>query len=96
VLTALGGRAGIASFRERGDEIDAVLLDLVMPDVDGDGVLAELRQLRPDVRVIIASGHGTGEALERVRALGVAGFVRKPYEPEQILEQVERALTPLR
>jgi PAS domain S-box-containing protein len=92
VLTALGGRAGIACFHERCHEIDAVLLDLAMPDADGDAVLHELESLRPDVRVIIASGYGSRDAAQRLRAHGVAGFVRKPYQPEEILEQVDRAL----
>jgi PAS domain S-box-containing protein len=92
VLTALGGRAGIETFRERSHEIEAVLLDLAMPDADGDTVLLELQRLRPDVRVIIATGYGAGQAAERMRGRGVAGFLRKPYEPEEILEQVDRAL----
>jgi CheY-like chemotaxis protein len=92
VLTALGGREGIDCFRERCHEIDAVLLDLAMPDADGDAVLRELQRRRPDVRVIIATGFRMGDAAERIRAHGVAGFVRKPYEPEEILEQVDRAL----
>jgi PAS domain S-box-containing protein len=94
VITALGGRAGIERFRARGHEIDAVLLDLAMPDADGEQVLLEMQRLRPDVRVIIATGYGVGSAAERIRAHGVAGFVCKPYEPEEILEQVDRALAP--
>jgi DNA-binding NtrC family response regulator len=91
VLTASGGLAAIACFRERGAEIDAVLLDLTMPDASGEEVLAELQRLRPDVRVIIATGY-SAEAAQRLASHGVAGFVRKPYEPEEIVEQIARAL----
>jgi PAS domain S-box-containing protein len=91
VLTASGGLAAIACFRERGAEIDAVLLDLTMPDASGEEVLAELQRLRPDVRVIIATGY-SAEAAQRLASHGVAGFVRKPYEPEEIVEQIGRAL----
>jgi CheY-like chemotaxis protein len=69
-----------------------VLLDLGMPDADGVEVLRELRQLRPDVPVIIATGYAPERASERIRARGVTGFVRKPYEPEALLDQVARAL----
>jgi nitrogen-specific signal transduction histidine kinase/CheY-like chemotaxis protein len=93
VVTAVGGRAGIECFRDRGHEIDAVLLDLAMPDADGEAVLLEMQRLRPDVRVIIATGYSVGYAADRIRAHGVAGFVRKPYEPEEILDQVERVLS---
>ena len=89
VVTALGGREGIARFRERGREIDAVVLDLAMPDVDGEEVLRELRRFRPDVRVVIATGYA---AAERVRAEDVIGVLRKPYEPEQLIELIDLAL----
>jgi CheY-like chemotaxis protein len=89
VLTALGGRDGIARFREQGHEIDAVVLDLAMPDANGEEVLRELRRLRPDVRVIITTGYA---AAERVRAEAVTGIVRKPYEPEELTELIDRAL----
>ncbi len=89
VVTALGGRAGIARFREHGRGIDAVVLDLAMPDANGEEVLAELRRLRPDVRVIITTGYVSAE---RVRAEAVTGIVRKPYEPEDLTELIDRAL----
>lgn len=92
VITASGGVAAIACFRERCDEIDAVLLDVAMPDASGEQVLAELQRLRPDVRVIIATGYSAAAASQRFASQGVAGFVSKPYEPEEILEQVGRAL----
>jgi CheY-like chemotaxis protein len=92
VLTASGGRAAIECFRERGHQIDAVLLDLAMPDANGEQVLLELQRLRPDVRVIIATGYTDEARSERLASQGVAGFVHKPYEPEAILEQVDRAL----
>ena len=92
VVTASGGKAAIDCFRERGHEIDAVLLDLSMPDTNGEQVLAELQRIRPDVRVIIATGYTAEAASKRLASHGVVGFVRKPYEPEEILEQIGRAL----
>jgi DNA-binding NtrC family response regulator len=92
VVTASGGRAAIEIFRERSHEIDAVLLDLAMPDTSGEEVLLEVRRIRPDVRVIIATGYSAQTAAERLASHGVVGFVRKPYQPEEILEQIGRAL----
>jgi signal transduction histidine kinase/CheY-like chemotaxis protein len=85
------GRAGIEIFRERADEIDAVLLDLTMPDTDGEQVLEALRRIRPDVRVVISTGHDASSVAARVRAQA-AGFVRKPFDPDAMLAEVERAL----
>jgi PAS domain S-box-containing protein len=92
VVTASGGRAAIEIFRARAHEIDAVLLDLAMPDTGGEEVFHEILRIRSDVRVIIATGFSEQAALERLASFGVVGFVRKPYQPEEILEQVNRAL----
>ena len=92
VVTASGGRAAIETFRDRGHEIDAVLLDLAMPDTNGEEVLREIQRIRSDARVIIATGYSAKAASERLASHGVVGFVRKPYEPEEILEQISRAL----
>ena len=92
VFTAGGGKAAIDCFRERGHEIDAVLLDLSMPDTNGEQVLTEMQRIRPDVRVVIATGYTAETDSKRLVSHGVVGFVRKPYEPEAILEQIGRAL----
>jgi CheY-like chemotaxis protein len=92
VLTAAGGRAGIACFQERGREIDVVLLDLAMPDASGEEVLQELRRVRPGVPVIVSTGYAAEVAAKRVLEHGVAGFVRKPYEPEDLVDQIGLAL----
>lgn len=57
VLTAEDGAAGLAMFAQHRDEIDAVVLDLTMPCVAGDVVLAELRTLAPELRVVVTSGY---------------------------------------
>jgi signal transduction histidine kinase len=91
VLTAVGGRAGIEQFRAHAGEIDAVVLDLTMPEADGEQVLDALQRQRPDVPVIIATGYGAGFAADRVRER-VTGFVHKPYAFEELLAQIDRAL----
>jgi PAS domain S-box-containing protein len=92
VLTASGGRAAIEIFRARSREIDAVLLDLAMPDASGEEVLVEIQRIRSDVPVIIATGYSAQAAAQRLASHGVVGFVHKPFQPEEILEQVDRAL----
>jgi PAS domain S-box-containing protein len=91
VITALGGRVGVELFRERPDQFDAVLLDLGMPDLDGEQVFAELRSIRPDVPVVLATGYTEEHAAERFAASGVAGFLGKPYEAEELVEAIARA-----
>jgi PAS domain S-box-containing protein len=92
VIIAAGGRDAVERFRERAGEIDAVVLDMAMPDASGAEVLRELRHLRADVRVVIATGYGDATAAQRSVVQDVTGVIRKPYEPEELLELVDRAL----
>ena len=91
VHTARGGREGIERLSQLGEEIDAVVLDLVMPDMSGEEAFLEMRRLRPDLPVVISSGYDQGMT-ERVFARGAAGLVYKPYEPEDLVDRVRGAL----
>ena len=70
-----------------------MVLDLVMPGVGGDEAYVEMLRVRPDLHVVLTSGYDKGKAAERVRALGVAGYLLKPFEPEDLVESVNKALT---
>jgi two-component system, cell cycle sensor histidine kinase and response regulator CckA len=78
VLTASDGRDAIEVFA-RNEEISCVLLDLTMPELDGEQTLRELRRLKPEVRVIISSGYNEQEVSERFVGKDQAGFIQKPY-----------------
>lgn len=92
VLTADGGRDGVKIFHARHPELDAVLLDLAMPDLDGEEAFLEMKALREDVPVILMSGFDEEAARERFAGHGIAGFLRKPYEPEELVRIVQAAV----
>jgi len=79
VRTASDGIAALDSLRSAPGSIDLVLLDLTMPGISGDEILRQLRQIRPDLRVIIMSGYSEGETMQRCASLGVTGFLPKPF-----------------
>jgi CheY-like chemotaxis protein len=92
VETASGGREALALLEERGDAIDAVVLDLVMPELDGEETLRALRRLRPAVPVLLTSGYDEERTAERFDDADIAGFLRKPYEPEELIAKVGAAI----
>ncbi len=79
VLVATDGCEAVEIFRSRPDEIRAVLLDLTMPNMDGEETFAVMRHIRSDVRVILSSGYNEQDATERFAGKGLAGFIHKPY-----------------
>lgn len=91
-LTASDGEEGVSVFREHAGEIVAVILDLTMPRMDGAAAFREMRRIRPDVRVILSSGHAEQEAFRRFDAVGVAGFLQKPYELQMLQAELDRVV----
>ena len=93
VLTAGGGAQALALFRVHAQEIDLVILDLHMPEVDGDATFREIRQLRSDARVVIVSGYPERMTAGRFEATRRAdGYLAKPYLPDALIEQVRGVL----
>jgi CheY-like chemotaxis protein len=92
VLQADGGVAAIALYREHAAAIDAVLLDLAMPDMGGADVHRALRAIRSDVRVVVMSGFDVAEAERRFGDTPPHAFVAKPFSPGQLIEGVRRVL----
>ncbi len=87
---ASSGPQALEHLREH--EPDAVLLDIKMPRIDGLEVLAEVRKIRPELPVIMISGHGTiGTAVEATK-LGAFDFMEKPLERDRVLLVLRNAL----
>ena len=93
VLTAPGGRPALDLIQgPHGERIHLVLLDLVMPDLDGLSVLAQLRVSHPVLPVIVLTARGgIDSAVEAMRA-GANDFLVKPASPERIAVSIRNAL----
>ena len=74
-----------------GHPIDVVLLDLLMPGMDGFQVCREIKRVRPDARVIMLSGHVDREAVAEGEALGAVDYIRQPCEFSTLLEAIKNA-----
>jgi two-component system, cell cycle sensor histidine kinase and response regulator CckA len=92
VLHAEGGREALDIYRARGAEIDLVLLDLMMPDLDGRETLVELRALDPKVCVVLSSGYGFEDLIDSLPRESLSGFARKPYQLAELSRIVGLAL----
>lgn len=91
VLVSESGDKGVSLFL-KSDRIDLVLLDLAMPGMSGKEVYSALAAIRPDVKVLLSSGFSQDPRIEEVRALGVRGFIQKPYTMADLSKEVYRIL----
>jgi PAS domain S-box-containing protein len=87
-LTAEHGREALDIFRERGTEIDIILLDLIMPVMGGNEAYYELRKIAPTIPIVICSGYGIESVADLIENDIHAGFVHKPYKPEQLRDVI--------
>ena len=73
---------------------DLVLLDIIMPDEEqaGIGVLRKLKEIEPDVQVVMISALGQDVIMEQCRKLGVREYIAKPFDDKKVRETVERCL----
>lgn len=93
VITATGGREAIDLYSLRLREIDAVVLDMVMPDVDGREVLTRMLEVNPRAKVIVSSGQSRDEAVDAVVAKNAAAFIPKPYRMTDLIKTVGDVVT---
>jgi two-component system cell cycle sensor histidine kinase/response regulator CckA len=92
VLEATNGREAIETFISHRDEISIVLLDLMMPIMNGDECYRELRRIDTDVPVIISSGYNQQEVSQRFVGKGVGAFIQKPYQRKALEEALQTVM----
>ena len=92
VLTAGDGQQALDCVREKGKEIDLIILDLTMPVMGGAEALGHIRAIAPHVPVIISSGYDASRASSEFEGQNVTGFLHKPAAVPDFLAMVKASL----
>ena len=92
VLTASDGEGALEIYRAEKERVHLVILDLVMPGMGGQKCLEGLRGIRPDVRVVIATGYSPEDPTKAILKEKVSGFLNKPYDVSDLLLVVRKVL----
>jgi CheY-like chemotaxis protein/sarcosine oxidase delta subunit len=92
VVTAQSGFECLDLFRKRPGHFDLILLDLTMPFMDGEETFSRLRSISPDVVVLLSTGFIAQERLDRMLSAGMAGFLRKPHRPDELVANIRAVL----
>ncbi len=91
VLTAANGEQGVRIVREKKDELGLVVLDLTMPVMGGEEALARIKEIAPDLPVVLSSGYDASQAMSRFSKDAIAGFIQKPAAIADYLRIVKQA-----
>lgn len=94
VESAVDGCDAVELMEQGPDRFCCVLLDMSMPNMNGDSCFFELRRMRPDLPVIFASGSGDNHLLEPVMAASDTAFINKPYSMASLRRELQRLMEP--
>ena len=92
VLRASDGEEGLQLFTERMQEIALVLSDLGLPKISGEDLFRRMRQLKPEAKVILATGYIEPGTKSELLKAGARELIQKPYVPAEVLKKIREAL----
>jgi len=92
VIVAKGGDQAIEQISEKGSDIDLVILDLIMPGIDGGETFDRIREIQPEIPVLLSSGYAIDGKAHHVMRRGCNGFVQKPFSITELSEHVRKIL----
>ncbi|MCG6907373.1 MAG: response regulator [Desulfobacteraceae bacterium] len=92
VLTARSGSEALSLFTEQRERIDLVILDMIIPDMDGAQIFHRLKGIAPDVKVLLASGYSLKGKAAALLENGCSGFIQKPFNLQALSQKLEAIL----
>jgi PAS domain S-box-containing protein len=93
VLLAENGEAAVSMFREHNAEIQAVVMDMIMPQKSGLEAFLEIRQIKPDVKILFASGFMQDDRIARLAEMGIKDILKKPYSMRTLAVAVAHVMS---
>ena len=92
VITASNGMEAIEIYKEKQDLIALVVLDLMMPEMDGRRCLSEILEIDPDAFILVATGNSESDETSKIQSNLLKGFIRKPFDISDLMRLIRKAL----
>ena len=96
VLLAIDGEDALQLYARRHDDIDLVIIDMIMPKMDGKETCIEFRKIDPDVRIILSSGFSQDKVIQDILSACVNGFIQKPFTIPELSKKIREVLGAVR
>jgi PAS domain S-box-containing protein len=93
VLSAMSGQEAIDVFQKDQDNIDLVIMDMIMPGMGGGETFDRLKEINPEVKVLLSSGYSINGQATKIIRRGCEGFIQKPFNMNQLAEKIQKILT---
>jgi two-component system, cell cycle sensor histidine kinase and response regulator CckA len=92
VSTARGGKEALEIYKRKSDKIDMVILDMIMPEMSGGETYDRLKEMDPDIKVLLASGHSIKGQASEILKQGCKGFIQKPFNIKALSIKIREIL----
>ena len=92
VLKAKNGRDALDIYKEKRDIIDIVVLDMIMPEMNGGDVYDKLKESNPEIKVILSSGYSVNRLAQEILDRGCNGFIQKPFNLIELSHKLREIL----
>lgn len=92
VLTSRDGREAIEVYRKNREAIDLVVLDIVMPNMGGGEIFDRLKEINPNIKVLLSSGYSIDGEATKILERGCNGFIQKPFDVKQLSQTIRAIL----
>jgi len=92
VLIASGGIKALEIYKKNKDKINIVILDMIMPGVGGGEAYDRMKEINPDIKVLLSSGYSIDGQAADILKRGCNGFIQKPFNMKQLAEKIREIL----
>ena len=92
VFTARDGKEAVAAFRKHKQEIDVIILDMIMPKMSGGEAFDRIKEIKPEVKVLLSSGYSINGQASEILNRGCNGFIQKPFNLQNLSKSLRTIL----
>jgi len=92
VLSARSGEEAIEVYEENQDKIALVILDMIMPDMGGGETYDRMKEINPDIKVLLSSGYSIEGQASEILKRGCDGFIQKPFNIKELSQELRKTL----
>jgi CheY-like chemotaxis protein len=92
VTTCVNGAEALELYAKSWKETDLVILDMVMPVMNGHDVFIAMRRINPEIKALLSTGYTMNEEAQQILDEGVAGFIKKPFRIDELVGAVKKML----
>ena len=94
VILANDGDEGIEIYKKNKDKISLVILDIIMPKLNGYDAFKAIRTINPEAKILLFSGFNRTPAMDKLQEEGAIGFLQKPFRQKELYEMLIKFLKP--